>query len=165
MARAPIIAVCGASQATEQQLHDAAEVGRLLVAGGCVVVCGGLGGVMEACAQGVRGAGGICIGLLPGDDPSAGASDLTVAIATGMGEMRNALIVRSAAGVVAIGGAYGTLSEIGLALRLARPVAALHTWSVRPPGGDTVPDDDLHEASDPDEAVTWLLRRVGRREG
>ena len=91
------------------------EVGRRLAERGAVVLCGGLGGVMAAVARGVRSAGGTCVGLLPGEDPAAAAPDVTVAVPTGMGEMRNALLARACAGMVAIGGGYGTLSEVGLA--------------------------------------------------
>jgi predicted Rossmann-fold nucleotide-binding protein len=100
----------------------------------------------------------VCVGLLPGDDPDAAAPEVTLALATGMGEMRNALIARTCAGMIAIGGGHGTLSEIALALRLGRPVAALATWEVRPPyGGD---DRGLHSCATPAEAVAWVLDAV-----
>jgi uncharacterized protein (TIGR00725 family) len=157
--RQPLVAVCGASNALPEDVRDAAEVGRLLVATDCIVVCGGLGGVMEAVARGVHDAGGTCIGLLPGIDATDAAEAVSIAIPTGLGEMRNALIARCTAGMIAIGGAFGTLSEIGFALRLGRPVAALRTWDIRSPSGYPPEDDVLHRASSPADAVSWILSR------
>lgn len=157
--RPPIIAVCGASQPTDDDVLDAVEVGRLLARSGCVVICGGLGGVMAAAARGAIAAGGVCVGLLPGDDPADAAPEITVALATGMGEMRNALIARCAAAMIAIGGGYGTLSEIALALRLSRPVAALHTWEMRAPDGRAAAETLLHRATSAGDAVEWVLQR------
>ena len=156
-----IVAVCGASQPTDADVLDAVEVGRLLARSGCIVICGGLGGVMAAAARGVAAAGGVCIGLLPGDDPADAAPEVTVALATGMGEMRNALIARCCAAMIAIGGGYGTLSEIALALRLGRPVAALHTWEVRAPDGRGAAERLLHRAASPGDAVGWVMLRAG----
>jgi uncharacterized protein (TIGR00725 family) len=113
---------------------------------------------MAAVARGVREAGGTCVGLLPGDEPEAAAPDVGIALATGMGEMRNALIARTCAAMIAIGGGPGTLSEIALALRLAKPVAALATWEIRAPrGGETA---GLHRAASAADAVTWVLERA-----
>jgi uncharacterized protein (TIGR00725 family) len=126
----PYVGVCGAGVASEELAAAAEEVGRLIATSGGVVVCGGLGGVMEAACRGAAGAGGVTIGLLPGQDRSAGNAYLTVALPTGMGELRNGLIVRAADVVVAIGGEWGTLSEIALARKLGRPVVALSTWDV-----------------------------------
>jgi len=139
--RPPLIAVCGASSATAQEMRDAEEVGRLLAERGAVVVCGGLGGVMEGVARGVRAAGGTSIGLLPGDDAEQANSDIAIAVPTGMGEMRNLLIARSCSGMIAVGGGYGTLGEIAHALRLGRRVAALRTWAIRAPGESAAPPD------------------------
>ena len=158
--RPPIVAVCGASHPTDEDVVDAVEVGRLLARGECVVICGGLGGVMAAAGRGVTAAGGVCIGLLPGDDPADAAPEMTIALATGMGEIRNALIARCAAAMIAIGGGYGTLSEIALALRLSRPVAALHTWEMRAPDGREPADTLLHRATSPGDAVEWVLQRI-----
>lgn len=158
--RPAIIAVCGASQATDADLLDAAEVGRLLARRQCVVLCGGLGGVMQAAARGVADAGGVCVGLLPGDDPGAAAPEVTIALPTGMGEARNVLIARCCAGMIAIGGGYGTLSEMALALRRGRPVAALHSWDVRR-AGDPAADPRVHACDSPDAAVEWVLQRSG----
>lgn len=159
---APLVAVCGTSSATPAEAELAVEVGRLLATRGATVLCGGLGGVMEAVARGVHGAGGTCVGLLPGDDTGGAAPALSVAIPTGMGEMRNALLARACAGMVAIGGGYGTLSEVALALRLGRPVAGLRTWElVRPDGGT---DGGIHACATTADAVEWVLAEIAARD-
>ncbi|MGH7610731.1 MAG: TIGR00725 family protein, partial [Candidatus Dormibacteria bacterium] len=105
-------------------------MGELMAEGGAVLLCGGLGGAMEAAAEGASRAGGLTVGLLPGDDPRAASPWIRVPIATGLGEGRNLLLVRAAQAVIAVGGALGTLTEIALALRLGRPVAGLATWQL-----------------------------------
>lgn len=117
---------------------------------------------MAAAARGVREQGGTCVGLLPGEDPDAANPDVTVALPTGLGELRNGLIARTCAGMIAIGGGHGTLSEIALALRLGRPVAALASWEIRPPRGD---DAGLRACSTPAEAVAWVLDAVRGAQG
>jgi uncharacterized protein (TIGR00725 family) len=124
------VAVVGPSEATAGETERAEEVGRLLAARGAVVVCGGLGGVMEAVARGAAGAGGTVLGILPGTDRAEANAHVTVAVTTGMGEMRNPLVVRSADAVIAIGGAYGTLSEVAFALRTGVPVVGIGTWDL-----------------------------------
>ena len=156
-----VVAVCGASVATADEEALAAEVGRLLAGRDVLVVCGGLGGVMAAVASGVHAAGGTSIGILPGHDTAGAAPDLSVALPTGMGEMRNALLARMGAGMLAIGGGYGTLSEIAFARRLDRPVALLASWRVQSPSGAGVPDERLREFTKPEAAVDWLLGAVG----
>lgn len=128
--RRAYIAVIGPGEASEQQLRDGEAVGRGLAQGGAIVVCGGLGGVMEAASRGAAQAGGIVVGLLPGHDRAAGNAWLTVVLPTGLGELRNGLLIRSADAVVAVGGAYGTLSEVALALRAGVPVVGLATWQI-----------------------------------
>jgi hypothetical protein len=132
-------------------MQDARELARRFAAAGLIVVCGGLDGVMGAAAQGVADADGICVGLLPGDDRRAANPALTVAIPSGMGEMRNALLVRSADVVLAIGGSWGTLSEVALAVRSGVPTVWLHGWDT-PPGPVVV--NSVEEAAD---AVNRLL--------
>lgn len=122
-------------------------VGRLIAEGGALLVCGGLGGVMEAACRGAAGAGGITVGLLPGVERGDANPHVSVAVATGLGEGRNALIVRAADTVVAIGGGYGTLSEIALALRAGKPVIGLDTWEI----------DGVQGAADPEAAVRSAL--------
>jgi uncharacterized protein (TIGR00725 family) len=141
------VAVVGPSEATAEEMEQAEAVGRLLAESGAVVVCGGLGGVMEAAARGAATAGGAVVGLLPGLDRAEANPHVTVAITTGMGEMRNALVVRAADAVIAVGGAYGTLSEIAFALRTGVPVVGLATWAL----------DDVVDASDPAAAVALAL--------
>jgi uncharacterized protein (TIGR00725 family) len=124
------VAVCGASDPRPDQRALAREVGRRLAESGAVVLCGGLGGVMEAAAEGAASAGGTVVGILPGGDRTAANSYVTVAIATGLGEARNAVLTAAADAVIAIGGGWGTLSEIALARKRGRPVVALASWEL-----------------------------------
>jgi uncharacterized protein (TIGR00725 family) len=149
------VAVIGPGTASTDEVAAAEQVGEALARAGAVVVCGGLGGVMAAAARGAARAGGISIGLLPGTDRSAAAPDLTVAVATGLGELRNALIVRDANAVVAVGASWGTLSEVALAVRTGVPVVAIGGWDV---GLD---DGAVHRASDATDAVATALRLTG----
>jgi hypothetical protein len=121
----------------------AEEVGRLLAERGAVVVCGGLTGIMEHVCRGARGAGGTTVGLLPGDTRAEANDFLTVALPTGLGEIRNALIVRASDALIAIGGGWGTLSEIALAVRTGVPVFGLRTWDAVSGGIEVVasPED------------------------
>lgn len=157
--RAPLIAVCGTGEANADEAAAAHEVGRLVAKHGSVVVCGGLGGVMAAVAQGVAASGGTCIGMLPGDDPEAAGDDMTIVLATGLGELRNGLIARCCRAMIAIGGGYGTLSEIGFMLRLGRPVAGLATWNIAAPGSDQ-PEPRIHWAADAADAVGWVFEAL-----
>ena len=136
------IAVCGPDPCTDEVGALAQEVGRLLAVAGAVIVCGGLGGVMEAASHGAVAAGGTVIGILPGQDRTAANPHLTLSIPTGMGEMRNTLIVRSADALIAIAGEFGTLSEIAFALKTETPVVGFGTWDI--PG--VVVSGDAHEA-------------------
>jgi uncharacterized protein (TIGR00725 family) len=149
----PIVAVVGGSDCTSAEAALAEELGRRLARRGAVVVCGGLTGVMEAVAKGVRAAGGLTIGILPGSDARDANAYIDVPLATGMGEMRNALIVRVAGAIVAIGGGTGTLSEIALALRIGTPVVGLHDNFA---GLATLP-----RVADAAAAVDWVLARAG----
>ena len=154
--RAPLVAVVGGGKCSGAEAEWAAAVGRLVAEGGAVLVCGGLGGVMEAAARGAKQAGGLTIGILPGSDPGAANPHIDVAIATGMGEMRNALIVRAAGAVIAIGGGWGTLSEIALARRIETPVVGLHDAFV--------PTVAIPRVEQPEQAVQWALEQARRRE-
>jgi uncharacterized protein (TIGR00725 family) len=131
----------------------AEEVGRLLAEAGAVVVCGGLGGAMAAACRGAAAAGGTSLGLLPGLDRSDANEWVTVAVPTGLGEARNVLVVRAADAVVAVGGGYGTLSEVALALRSGLPVAGIDTW----------PIDGVVAAGSPQDAVDEVLAALSRR--
>jgi uncharacterized protein (TIGR00725 family) len=126
-------------EATATNCTAAREVGRLLAQRGAVVVTGGLGGVMSAAADGCAAAGGVSVGLLPGADRSAAEGALTVALPTGLGELRNALIVRAVDAVIAVGGSWGTVSEIALALRGGTPLVVLDGWAVVDANGAPVP--------------------------
>lgn len=129
----------------------AEEIGRLLAERKAVLVCGGRGGVMEAASRGAAEGGGIAVGILPGESRREGNRYLTVAIPTGLGPARNALVVRACDAVIAVSGGYGTLSEIGLALKMGIPVVGLRTWSVSKNG---VPMAGIVMATDPADAVT-----------
>jgi uncharacterized protein (TIGR00725 family) len=123
-------------------------VGRALGERGVALVCGGLGGVMEAACRGAKGAGGATIGILPGSDRAAANEFVDVAIPTGLGEARNALVVRAADAVIAVGGGYGTLSEIALALKAGKRVVGLDTWDI----------DGVEAVDSPVAAVEAVLR-------
>jgi uncharacterized protein (TIGR00725 family) len=142
----PYIAVVGASEATDRDLVDAEAVGRLLGAAGAVVVCGGRGGVMAAASRGAASAGGAVVGMLPGDDRSDANEWVSVAIPTGLGELRNGLIVRSADAMVAVGGSYGTLSEVALGLQAGLKVYGLHTWAIEGIEAVATPQDAVQRA-------------------
>ena len=120
----------GPGDASAAELAVSEEVGARLASAGAVVVCGGLGGVMEAACRGAKSRRGMTVGLLPGLDRSVANGWVDVAIPTGMGELRNGLIVRAADAVVAIGGGAGTLSEIAFALKAGRPVIGIGTFAV-----------------------------------
>jgi uncharacterized protein (TIGR00725 family) len=137
------VAVVGPGEASEDQTVAAEQVGRLIAERGATLVCGGLGGVMEAACRGALAAGGATVGLLPGTDRAAANPFVELALPTGLGEGRNALVVRAADSVVAIGGGYGTLSEIALALRAGKPVIGLDTWDI----------DGVQVADGPEAAV------------
>jgi len=154
--KGPLVAVVGGSACTAQEAEWATAVGRLIADRGAVLLCGGLGGVMEAAARGAKAAGGLTIGILPGDDPADANASIDVAIATGMGEMRNALIVRAAQALIAIGGGWGTLSEIALARRTNTPVVGLHDAFTSAL--------EIHREAGPEAAVRWALEQAGRHE-
>jgi uncharacterized protein (TIGR00725 family) len=157
------IAVVGAGSAGPRDDTLAYEVGGLLARAGAVVVSGGLGGVMAAACRGAKLAGGVTVGILPGIDRSDANPWVDVGIATGLGEGRNILVVRSADAVVAVGGEYGTLSEIAFALRLGVPVIGLGTWSLVRPDG--TPDHAITPADDAEQAVALGLAAARREWG
>jgi uncharacterized protein (TIGR00725 family) len=158
----PYIAVCGPDPASDDLLDAAERIGRGLAERGAVLVCGGHGGVMEAAARGAASAGGVVVGILPGSDRTEGNDHLTVAIPTGLGELRNGLIVRAADAVVAVGGAFGTLSEIALALKTGVPVVGLATWELIPGDGGGSSDPMLRVRTAAD-AVDEALRAASRQ--
>jgi uncharacterized protein (TIGR00725 family) len=141
----PYVAVVGPSAPREDKVLEAGrEAGRLLAEHGYVIVTGGLGGVMAAAAAGASGAGGTAVAILPGMFRSDASPGHSIVIPTGMGEMRNALIVRTVDAVLAIGGAWGTLSEIALAARTGVPVFAVESWDL--PGPEVVACETVADA-------------------
>jgi uncharacterized protein (TIGR00725 family) len=150
-----LVAVIGAASCAPAEAEIAETVGRVLAQGGATVVCGGRGGVMEAACRGAHSAGGLTVGILPGDDASAANPFVDVVIATGLGEARNAIVARTARAVVAIGGRYGTLSEIAFALKRGLPVVGIKTWELATPGGD--PSLPIVYVDDPVEAARRAL--------
>jgi uncharacterized protein (TIGR00725 family) len=156
------VGVAGASR-PERPLLDQAEVlGRRLAEAGAIVLCGGGPGAMEAVCRGARAAGGTTVGLLPGLDRAEGNPHLTISIPTGLGQGRNLLLVRSSDALVAVGGGFGTLSEIALALRTGTPVIGLATWSLRLDGR---PVDAFPVAGDPGSAAQLALEAARARTG
>ncbi len=158
--RPPYVAVIGDGEPRGPDAHRilewAEEIGLELARAGATVITGGLGGVMEAASRGARAGAGRTIGFLPGADAGEANDYVSIPIATGLGVMRNLVVVTSADAVVAVGGRHGTLSEIGLALRMGRHVVALSSWRVESEhrlGGPRV-----HRARDPREAVAIALR-------
>lgn len=143
----PLIAVVGGAICTEEEAAWAEEVGRLLARAGVGVVCGGRGGIMAAVCRGAVTAGGLTVGLLPGNTPAQANPWVQIAIATGLGEARNALVARAGRAMIAIGGGHGTLSEIALACKWGKAVASLHSWEI--PG--------VYVAATPAAAVTYVL--------
>ncbi len=137
--RPPRIAVIGPSKATTEQAALAQQIGAEIARRGAVLVCGGLTGVMEAAARGAKSAGGTTVGILPGDEAGEANPFIDIPIMTGMGEARNVVLVHTAEAFIAIGGAFGTLSEIALALRDGKPVIGLDTWQIRAPDGSLPP--------------------------
>ena len=144
------VAVVGPGDASTTEFDAAEAVGRGLARAGATVVTGGLGGVMAAASRGATSAGGTTVGLLPGTSRADGNEWLTIALPTGMGELRNGLVVRAADAVIAIGGGYGTLSEVALALKTGTPVIGLNTWAI----------EGVEPVDSPEEAVNQALRRT-----
>jgi uncharacterized protein (TIGR00725 family) len=149
------VAVAGAGRALAEVERLAEEVGRLLAGAGAVVVTGGLGGVMEAASRGAAAAGGQVIAIVPGESRDGATARATAVVATGAGQARNLAVAATCDGMIAVGGEWGTLSEIGLAGKLGRPVVALHGWEVR----------GVEIAADPADAVARLLARLAPPSG
>lgn len=145
------IAVVGGSECTEEEKILARETGREIARRGGVVICGGGSGIMEAVSDGARCEGGYVIGILPGSDHRLGNRHLSFALATGLGEARNAIIARTADVMIAIGGEYGTLSEIALALKMGKPVIGIKSWFLQAP--HRISDRGITEAGSAYEAV------------
>jgi uncharacterized protein (TIGR00725 family) len=146
----PYVAVAGPGTADDDAEQLAFETGQALASRGAIVVTGGLGGSMEAACRGAKKEGGTTIGILPGASRDDANSSVDIAIPTAFGEARNALVVRSADAVIAIGSGFGTLSEIAFALKLGRPVIGLETWEI----------EGIIPAENPAEAVDLALELV-----
>jgi uncharacterized protein (TIGR00725 family) len=145
--RIPLVAVIGGAECSPEEAALAEEVGRVLARNGYGVVCGGRGGVMAAVCRGANQMGGVTVGILPGEDESEANDWVQIVIPTGLGEARNAVVARAGRGVIAIGGGYGTLSEIALAIKWDKRVAGLHTWDI----------DGVYQARNPADAVAFVL--------
>jgi uncharacterized protein (TIGR00725 family) len=154
------VGVAGASRAEPALLDQAEVLGRRVAEGGAIVVCGGGPGVMAAVCRGAQSAGGTTVGLLPGLDRAEGSPHLTIAIPTGLGQGRNLLLVRSSDALVAVGGGFGTLSEIALALRTSTPVVGLATWSLQLDDRQVAA---FPVAGDPDTAAQLALEAARSR--
>jgi uncharacterized protein (TIGR00725 family) len=155
----PQVAVIGPGEATPEQMRQAWLVGAHLARRGVVVVTGGLGGVMAAASRGAAEAGGLTIGLLPGADATAANPWVLVAVPTDLGQARNALVVGAADVVLAVGGGWGTLSELALAVRAGVPVVGLASWEPAPPEGSG--SSPVHRAATVDDAVGKVFDLLG----
>jgi uncharacterized protein (TIGR00725 family) len=145
------VAVIGGSDADKVILEKAYEVGREIACRGAIVICGGLGGVMQAAAQGAWEAGGTTIGILPGPDRRVANTYLTFSVVTNLGHARNMIIAHSADGMIAVDGSYGTISEAAIALKLGKPVVGLETdWHLR----------GMQKASSPKEAADFIFEII-----
>ena len=155
------IAVIGGGQCSKEEAKLAEAVGRELARRGAILVCGGLGGVMEAACRGADSEGGITIGILPGESRQAANPYVQIPVITGVGYARNIAVVKSAQAVIAIDGSYGTLSEIGYALQSGIPVIGLNTWSL---SRNNQQDDSIIPAQNPTEAVDKALNLIANQQ-
>jgi uncharacterized protein (TIGR00725 family) len=153
------VAVIGGGECSPEEAEIAEEVGRELARQDAILVCGGLGGVMEAACRGATSGGGITIGILPGDNRQAANTYVQIPIITGIGYARNVIVVKSAQAVIAVGGSYGTLSEISYALQNGIPVIGLNTWSLSRDGQQ---DNSIILVKNPAEAVNKAIDLIKR---
>jgi len=158
------IAVIGDSACSAEETRLAETVGELLAQRGATVVCGGLGGVMEAVCRGAKSKGGLTVGILPAGDADMANPWVDIPIVTGLGEARNVLVVKSAQAVIAIGGGYGTLSELAYALKSGVPVIGLNTWSLSHNGREDDSIVRLESATEAVDQAVCLTRRRGNHE-
>jgi len=148
-----IIALIGAGVADESLRKTAEEVGRLIARRNAVLICGGLGGVMEAASKGAKSEGGTAVGILPQDHKDEVNPYIDVPVATGFGEGRNVIIARTADAIIAVGGEYGTLSEIAFGLRMGKPVIGFKTWDIK----------GLIKAESAEDAVNKAFEALSKR--
>ncbi len=156
-----MIAVCGPSEPSQQEIDMAEQVGRAIAQANVALVCGGRGGVMEAACRGAKSAGGTTIGILPGYDPADANEWVDFPVPTGMGEARNAVVVASGEAVIAVGGGFGTLSEIALALKMCKRVINLASWELDPTRAVRFAGDAAYvPAATPEQAVAMALSAI-----
>ena len=151
----PLIGVIGSSEANAEETSAAEAVGRALAKAGAWLICGGRGGIMEAACRGAKSADGLTIGILSGIDPAQANRYVDIPIVTGLGEARNAIIARTAQALIAIGGSYGTLSEIAFALSFGKMVVGLNTWHVKRAG---LPQAPIVYVETPEQAVKHVVQ-------
>jgi len=151
--RKPVIAVVGAGKCSKKLRDMASEVGKLIAASGAILVCGGMGGIMEGAAKGAKEAGGTTIGILPSDSRDDANKYIDFAIPTGFGEARNIMVVRAADVVIAFPGSFGTLSEMAFALDAKRPVISVNAWRL---GEEIIP------AETPEQAAALALKLAAK---
>jgi uncharacterized protein (TIGR00725 family) len=156
-----VIAVIGDSSCSPEEAKLAQTVGELLAQQHVTVICGGLGGVMEAVCRGAKSKGGLTVGILPGQDPNTANPWVDIPVVTGMGEARNVAVAKSAQAVIAVGGRYGTLSEIAYALKNGTPVIGLNTWSLSRNGRE---DDSIVRVQSAAEAVNKAISLAKKRQ-
>lgn len=153
--RKTIIAVVGAGKCSKKLRDMAYQVGKYVAEHGGVVVCGGLGGIMEGVAKGVREAGGVTIGILPSENKEDANEYIDYVIPTGFGEARNIMVVRTADAVVAFPGKYGTLSEMAFALNARKPLIAINAWKL---------GNEIEQIDDPIEAARRAMELAENKE-
>lgn len=157
MTKQIFISVIGASQASASELRLAEAVGQEIARAGATLVCGGMGGVMEAACKGAKAEGGSTIGILPGEHRTSANKYIDIPIVTGIGHARNMAVVKSGQAVIAVGGSCGTLSEIGYALNAGLPVIGLETWTISRKGKDKCPIISVETAA---EAVKLAIESI-----
>jgi uncharacterized protein (TIGR00725 family) len=151
------IAVIGASRADAEELKTAEAVGREIARNGAILVCGGLDGIMEAACKGASDSSGLTIGILPGEHRETANPYVKIPVVTGMGYARNAIVAKSGQAVIAIGGGYGTLSEIAYARQAGIPVIGLNTWQL---SRHDINDGSIAIARSAEEAVSLAISRI-----
>lgn len=161
--RPRFVGVIGEQDCSAELATLARAVGTEIARRGGVLVCGGMGGVMAAAAQGAQAAGGLTVGILPGQDRAAANPFIDIPIVTNLGEARNIVVVRSSEVIIAVGGSYGTLSEIAFALKLGVPVVGLRTWRLAKDGADAPFVDPIVRAATPEQAVELAWQLLERR--
>lgn len=149
------IAVIGPNECSPEEYEWGRAVGREIAKAGAMLICGGLGGMMEAAAAGAHEVGGLTLGILPSHDDSTANPHIDIPLPTGLGEYRNILVVRAAHAVIAISGRYGTLTEMAYALRLNTPLVALHSWELLQNGNR---EPAVHAVTSPEEAVRLAIQ-------